>query len=66
MVLRVHKNTFLYFDICCEVVNRVLNFTDTDADLERCFFVLVITFFFVLVFPSFLKSSQLPFVDCLP
>jgi len=38
---------FIYFDICCHAVNRVLNFTDTDADLERYFFVLVITFCFL-------------------
>ena len=69
MVLRVHQNTFLYFDIRCQAVNRVLNFTDTDVDLERYFFVLLITFLFfgLLVFPFVLKlSSQLSFVICLP
>jgi hypothetical protein len=47
MVLIVHQNTFLYFDICCQAVNRVLNFTDTDADLEGYLFVLVSTFYFL-------------------
>jgi len=47
MVSRVHQNTFLFFNICYRAVNRVLNFTDTDADLERYFFVLVITFYFL-------------------
>lgn len=55
MVLIVHQNTFLYFDICCQAVNMVLNFTD--ADLERYFFVLAITFYFLFFwfFHLFLK-----------
>jgi len=47
MVLRVHQNKFLYFDMCYQEVNRVIHFTDTDAYLARYFFVIPIYFYFL-------------------